>query len=81
MLTPKRTDAATATLGIGAAAAAILCCAGMPILAALLGGLALSAILALGFGSVLLGALAWTATALFMRKRRHGGCDEHNGQQ
>ena len=82
MLSRRRTaDAATMTLGIGAAAAAIACCAGLPILATLLAGLALGAILGLGLGALILGALAWTATVIFTRKRHPGGCDERNGRR
>ena len=74
-------DAATVTLGIGAAVVAMACCAGLQIVAALLAGLALGAILGLGFGAVLLGTLAWISTLIFTRKRHPGGCDERNGQR
>lgn len=71
MLMPRRTsDAATATIAVGAAAVAIVCCAGLPAIAALIGGVTLGGILGLGLGAVLLGALTWTATATLLRGRR-----------
>lgn len=49
MLTPQRkSETATATLRIGAAPVAITCCAGLPAICALLGGLTLGAVLGLG---------------------------------
>jgi hypothetical protein len=70
MLSPERkSEAATATLGLGAAAIAIACCAGLPTIAALLGGLTLSAVLGLGLGALLLAALARTTTAVIIRRR------------
>ena len=72
MLNPqRRSDAATATLGMGAAVIAIACCAGLPALAALLGGLTLAVLLGFGLGALTLGALAWTATVIIARRRRH----------
>jgi hypothetical protein len=71
MLTPDRqSDAATATLGIGAALLVIACCAGLPAIAALLGGLTLGAVLGFGLGALILGALAWTAAVMLTRRRR-----------
>lgn len=71
MLTPRcKSDTATATLGIGAALVAITCCAGLPAIGALLGGLTLGAIVGLGLGALAVGALAWTATAILTRRRR-----------
>jgi hypothetical protein len=70
VLTPERkSDAATTTLGIVAAAIAIACCAGLPAVGALLGGLTIGAMLGLGFGPVILGALAWTAVAIIAHRR------------
>lgn len=69
MLTPQRkSDTATATLGIGAALVAITCCAGLPAIGALLGGLTLGAVLGLGLGALIVGALAWAATAILTRR-------------
>jgi hypothetical protein len=79
MLTPRRTtDSPTATIAIGAAAVVIVCCAGLPAIAAFLGGLTLGAILGLGLGAVLLGALAWTAVALSVRARQQRRGDERS---
>jgi hypothetical protein len=71
MLTPERkSDAATATLGLGAAVIPIVCCAGLPALAALLGGLTIGVALGFGLGALLLGAVAWTAAAMITRWRQ-----------
>jgi hypothetical protein len=70
MLSPERkSHAATATLGIGAAVVAVACCAGLPAIAALLGGLTASAVLGFGLGALILGALAFAATAVITRGR------------
>jgi hypothetical protein len=77
MLTTRRTnDSATAAIVIGTAAVAIACCAGLPAIAALIGGLTLGGILGLGLGAVLLGVLTWTATATLVRGRQRPRCDE-----
>jgi hypothetical protein len=82
MLTPRRTgDTPTTTLAIGGAAVAIICCAGLPAIAAVLGGLTLGAMLGLGLGAVLIGALAWTAIAAFARTRQRRRCSEWNRHQ
>jgi hypothetical protein len=71
MLTPgRRPDAATATLAIGAAVIAIACCAGLPAIGALLGGLTAGAVLGFGLGAVILGALVWMAAAIIIRWRQ-----------
>jgi predicted lipid-binding transport protein (Tim44 family) len=70
VLTPeRRSDVATATLSVGAAVVASACCAGLPAIGALLGGLTIGAMLGLGFGPLILGALAWTAVAIITRLR------------
>ncbi len=77
MLTPQhKSDTATATLGIGAALVALACCAGLPAIGAHLGGLTLGAVLGLGLGALIVGALAWTATAILARRRRRARCDD-----
>jgi hypothetical protein len=77
MLRPRRTnDSATAAIAIGTAAVAIACCAGLPAIAALIGGLTLGGILGLGLGAGLLGVLTWTATATLLRRRQRPRCDE-----
>ncbi len=81
MLKPQRkSDTATATLGIGAALVAITCCAGLPAIGALLGGLTLGTVLGLGLGALIVGALAWTATAILARRRRRARCGEGGDQ-
>jgi hypothetical protein len=71
VLSPEtKSDAATATLGIGAAVIAIACCAGLPAIGALLGGLTIAAILGLGSSALILGGLAWTAAAIITRRRQ-----------
>lgn len=76
MLTPgRKSDTTTATLGIGAALVAITCCAGLPAIGALLGGLTLGAVLGLGLGTLIVVALAWTATAILARRRCRARCD------
>jgi hypothetical protein len=80
VLTPERkSDAATATLGVGAAVVPIACCAGLPAIAALLGGLTLGVVLGFGVGALVLGALAWIAAAIITRRRRAARTSE--GQQ
>jgi hypothetical protein len=70
VLSPERkSEAATATLGIGAAAAAIACCAGLPAIVALLGGLTLGAVLGFGLGALVVAAVAWTLAAVIVRRR------------
>jgi hypothetical protein len=71
MLTPDRkSDSTAVTLGIGAAVVAIACCAGLPAIGALLGGLTVGVVLGFGLGAVILGALAWTAVAIITRRRQ-----------
>jgi hypothetical protein len=56
-----------ASVGIGAAVLAIVCCAGLPLIASVLGGLALATLLGLA-GAIL--AVALIAAALVLRVRR-----------
>ena len=70
MLSPDgKSGLVPATLGIGAAVIAIACCAGLPAVGALLGGLTAGAVLGFGLGAVILGTLAWTAAATILRRR------------
>jgi hypothetical protein len=70
MLSPERkSGAAPATLSIGAAAVAVACCAGLPVLGALVGGLTAGVVLGVGLGALTLGALAFTAAAVITRRR------------
>jgi hypothetical protein len=79
MLTPRKSDTATATLGVGGALVAIACCAGLPAVGALVGGLTVGALIDLGLGAVIVGAVAWTA--LFTRRRRRVHCAEGRGER
>jgi len=82
MLTPQRkSDTATATLGIGTALFAITCCAGRPAIGALLDGLTLGAVLGLGLGALIVGALAWTATGILTCCRRRARCGERSDER
>jgi hypothetical protein len=76
MLTRERKTDTAAAVGIGAAAVAIVCCAGLPAIAALLGGFTFGAILGLGLGAVILAAVAWTAAMFVARRRRRDRCRE-----
>lgn len=82
MLTPQRkSETATATLGIGAALVAITCCVGLPAIGALLGGLTFGAVLGLGLGALIVGALAWTATGILTRRRRRARRGEGSNER
>ena len=82
MLTPHRkSETATATLGIGAALVAITCCVGLPAVGALLGGLTLGAVVGLGLGGLIVGALAWTATGILTCCRRRARCGERSDER
>ena len=61
-------------LALGAAALAVVCCAGLPLLIAALGGLTLAAVLGIGAGAVVLGAIA-LLVAIPVRARRHRECN------
>lgn len=70
MLTPgRKSETAAATVGIGSAVIAIACCAGLPAIAALFGGLTVGAVLGLCLGALILGMLAWAAAAMISRGR------------
>jgi hypothetical protein len=57
------------SLGIGAAVAAVVCCAGLPLIASAVGGAALTTLLGIG-GAVLAIALVGAALALRLRRGR-----------
>jgi hypothetical protein len=76
MLKPQhRSDTTTAGFAIALAVAAAACCAGLPAIGALIGGLTLGAMAALGLGAVALGLVAWSAVAIFTRRRRRARCN------
>jgi hypothetical protein len=82
MLTPgRKSGTATATLGIGAALLAIVCCAGLPAIGALVGGLTLGAGMGLGLGALTIGALAWTATVIYTRRKRRTRSGEPSAER
>jgi hypothetical protein len=62
----------SASVGIAAAGVAIVCCAGLPLVAGVLGGLAITTLLGVG-GAVLAVALVGTALAFRLRRRRPAG--------
>jgi hypothetical protein len=75
MLKPGRgPGGVTAGFTVVAAVAAVGCCAALPAIGALLGGLTLGAVLGLGLGAVVLGVLAWTAATTVVHRRR-SRCD------
>jgi hypothetical protein len=56
-------------LGVGAAVIAVICCAGLPAITALIGGITTAAILGVAGGVLALAAIA-TAAILMIRARR-----------
>jgi hypothetical protein len=78
--TRKRPDGGLGVAAVGVAAVAVLCCAGLPILAALAGSIALGILLGVGAGAVaavlVVGAIARRARARRARCRRDGGTIE-----
>lgn len=71
-----RRDRADSLPGLGAAGAlvAIACCAGLPLIGTILGGLTLAAVLGVAGGVVLVVGVVAAAVVL-MRGRRRGDCD------
>lgn len=71
-MTPKRTPIGGGLVAVGVAALAVVCCAGLPLLVGVLGGLALGTVLGVGAGVV---ALVVLVTAVFVtRRRRAAAC-------
>ena len=56
--------------GLPVAAVAVACCAGLPVIATLLGGLALGAVLGIAGGVLVAAALLAGAVLVFRRRRR-----------
>lgn len=50
LIRERKLGGTPATLGVGAAAIAVVCCAGLPAIGALLGGLSAGALLGFGLG-------------------------------
>ena len=72
LITPKRTPIGGGVVALGVAALAVLCCAGLPLLVGVLGGLALGTVLGLGAGVVALVVLV--TAGLGTRNRRAAAC-------
>jgi hypothetical protein len=68
VLTVHRAGAEGLTTAVIAAVADIVCCAGLPLIAALLGGIALAALLGVAGGMLVVAALTAIVVAV-MRKR------------
>lgn len=69
---PTRPPIGGGLVALGVAAVAVLCCAGLPLLVGVLGGLALGTVLGVGAGVV---ALVLLVTAVFVtRGRRAAAC-------
>ena len=60
------------SVGIGAAMVAVVCCAGVPLVASVVGGLALTTLLGIG-GAILAVALVGAALAVRVRRRNAAG--------
>ncbi len=72
LMEPKRTPIGGGLVALGVAALAVLCCAGLPLLVGVLGGLALGTVLGAGAGVVALVVL--TTAVLVTRRRRAAAC-------
>jgi uncharacterized membrane protein YhaH (DUF805 family) len=55
--------------GVGVAAVVVVCCAGLPLIAGVVGGIALAAVLGVGAGILALAALI-AVVAITVRRRR-----------
>ena len=78
-MTPKTTPIGGGLVALGVAALAVLCCAGLPLLVAVLGGLALGTVLGVGTGVVALVALV--IAVLVARHCRAEACRIADGQR
>ena len=77
----RRDSSDTTTFAaVGAAAIAVACCAGLPVVAAVLGGLSFAAILGVGGGLVALTGLVG-AIALVIRARHRRACPPGAGPE
>ena len=61
-------------LGVAGALIAVACCAGLPLIATLVGGLTLAATIGVAGGAMALAAAL--AGALFLLRTRRGTCDQ-----
>ena len=60
----------TGVLAVGTAAFAVLCCAGLPLVASLVGGLTLAGVLGVSAGVLIAAAAVATAVVAFRTRRR-----------
>jgi hypothetical protein len=67
-----RVDAAL--FGIAASALVVVCCAGLPAIGALVGGVAIAAAIGVGGAVLALAALIGAAALLLRARRRRGSC-------
>jgi hypothetical protein len=82
MLMPqRRSGTGTAGIAIAATLAALVCCAALPAIGALIGGLTLAAVLGLGLGGVAVVALAWAGTVVVTRRLRRARCGSAAGKR
>ena len=70
---PRPRDAGTLLVPVAVAVVAIVCCAGLPVLAGVLAGLTLAAVLGVGGGLIALIA-ALSACVILLRARRLRSC-------
>lgn len=75
-----RRNADSPLIGIGAGAFAVLCCAGLPALGALIGGITLAAIVGVAAGALALAAAAGAAVLLFRVRRQRSQRAPHQGR-
>ena len=74
---PRPRDAETLLVPVAVAAVAIVCCVGLPVLAGVLAGLTLAAVLGVGGGLIALIA-AISASVILLRARRRRSCPPTN---
>ena len=75
MAAPRRSPGlGPSALALSAAAVAVVCCAGLPVLTGAVGGLTVAAVVGIGAGAVILGSGALLGIVL-LRARHRRGCD------
>jgi membrane protein implicated in regulation of membrane protease activity len=67
----------TGVLAVGAAAFAVFCCAGLPLVASLVGGLTLAGVLGVSAGVLIAAAAVATAVVALRVRRRRAGPSSH----
>lgn len=66
-------------LGIGAGVFAVVCCAGLPAIGALIGGITIAAVIGVAGGVLALAALGGGAIMLVRARRRRRSCPPNAG--